>query len=324
MYRLLPARGIAGIVALVIMLMTSAALPAQNNALHLDGVNDYVTVPNSASLNPTNGITLEAWFRVHSNWQGAGNDPLLRKAFSSHVPPYYQYGLALTGSTYPTANQRAIAFELTMSNNSSFALSVAPGFQVGTWHHMAGTWDGDTMRLFLDGVELRKRPLQGTLAAYNTPVQIGKFTNLSFWLPIEVDEVRIWNFGRCGNEIQATMNCELTGGESGLAMYYNFNQGTPGGNNGGLNTVPDLSGNNNNGSLVGFGLNGNTSNFIASNANLNGGTCATTGNCNPSASSVPTLSEWGLMVMILLMLCAGAVALRQRKSSRDTALAKKV
>ncbi|MGV2388023.1 MAG UNVERIFIED_CONTAM: hypothetical protein LVR29_05990 [Microcystis novacekii LVE1205-3] len=59
-----------------------------------------------------------------------------------------------------------------------------------------------------------------------------------------IDDVRIWNTARTQSEIQANFNRELTGNESGLVGYWNFNS-----ING--NTVQDLSRNQNNGSLFG-------------------------------------------------------------------------
>ena len=44
-----------------------------------------------------------------------------------------------------------------------------------------------------------------------------------FWSG-SLDEVRIWNIARSGAEISADMNVNLSGAESGLVLYYDFNQ----------------------------------------------------------------------------------------------------
>jgi Ca2+-binding RTX toxin-like protein len=59
-----------------------------------------------------------------------------------------------------------------------------------------------------------------------------------------MDDVRIWNKARTQAEIQADFNRELTGNESGLIGYWNFNSITN-------NTVKDLTSNHNDGTLVG-------------------------------------------------------------------------
>ena len=62
------------------------------------------------------------------------------------------------------------------------------------------------------------------------------------------------------------MNHELSGNESGLIAYYNFDQGIPGGNNIGVTTLNDGTTNGNNGTLNDFALIGSTSNWIGSDA----------------------------------------------------------
>ena len=58
-----------------------------------------------------------------------------------------------------------------------------------------------------------------------------------------IDELRVWNDVRTQAEIKANMHTELSGGESNLVAYYNFNEGTG-------TTVSDMSSNSNNGTMT--------------------------------------------------------------------------
>ena len=58
------------------------------------------------------------------------------------------------------------------------------------------------------------------------------------------------------------MNMEFMGDESGLAAYYNFNEGLPSVSNAGLVTVNDVTNNNNDGTLQNFSLTGLSSNWV--------------------------------------------------------------
>ena len=42
----------------------------------------------------------------------------------------------------------------------------------------------------------------------------------------KIDELRIWNVARSDAEITATMKQRLTGKETGLVVYYTFDEGT--------------------------------------------------------------------------------------------------
>jgi len=63
-------------------------------------------------------------------------------------------------------------------------------------------------------------------------------------------------------QIQANKGITLTLPQTGLVRYYNFNQGTGGGNNTGVTTLTDNTGNSSGGTLAGFTLTGIASNWI--------------------------------------------------------------
>ena len=58
-------------------------------------------------------------------------------------------------------------------------------WQPGTWHHLAGSWDGDAMRLYVDGV------LEGV--CYGKDQMVPRGTALDLVLPLDgvIDEIRI-------------------------------------------------------------------------------------------------------------------------------------
>ena len=92
---------------------------------------------------------------------------------------------------------------------------------------------------------------------YNTePVGIGGSRYYGNGLTGNIDEVRFWNRALTMNEIVANLCREIKGSENGLIAFYQFNEGTAGGNNAGIEVLPDVSSNGNQGDLNGFGLNG--------------------------------------------------------------------
>lgn len=75
----------------------------------------------------------------------------------------------------------------------------------------------------------------------------------------KISDVRVWNVERTQAQIQANMNVELTGEESGLVAYFPFKQGNP--NQINTNTVLYDEVGTYNGAINNFALSGNTSNF---------------------------------------------------------------
>jgi lysophospholipase L1-like esterase len=93
------------------------------------------------------------------------------------------------------------------------------------WHHVAGTYDGATFILYLDGVPVASAARSGSIAVNANDLLIGNFSSLARPFDGGIDEVRIWNVARTAGQIMDNMNVELTGAESGLVAYYSFNEG---------------------------------------------------------------------------------------------------
>ena len=56
-----------------------------------------------------------------------------------------------------------------------------------------------------------------------------------------MDEIRVWNVARSGHDIYGNLSCTLTGTETNLAGYWNFDDGT----------ANDLTGHGHNGTVIG-------------------------------------------------------------------------
>ena len=125
--------------------------------------------------------------------------------------------------------------------------------------------------------------LNGTLftsASYTTAVSVAALPySLGGWLnggtPDRLfngkfDEVRIYNAALTPAQIQADMFSTASALPANLKAYYNFDQGTAGGNNASQTTLADQSGNGNTGTLTNFALTGTTSNFVRSFPTITG------------------------------------------------------
>ncbi len=195
-----------------------------NKALYFDG-SDEVIIPSDSSLNPTTAITVMAWINA-DDWDG--NRRILQKGVDD------QYRLIEEGN-----------LEFSLAGISGADIET-PLPTTGTWHHIAGTYDGSTIRLYVDGVEKASGSASGPIQTSSTPLYIGNkpFSSYSgdFFKGI-IDEVRIYNRALLHQEINDTMSNELPA-TSGLVLYLSFDalEGS---------TCPDLSGYGNDGTNYG-------------------------------------------------------------------------
>ena len=109
------------------------------SALTFDGVNDLVTVPDSNTLDLTNGMTLEAWVRPSQN----GN---FRTAILKETPATWSTGSIRRRPT--AAGRRIAARPPWISATDVGATSALP---LNAWSRLAVTYDRTAMRLYING-----------------------------------------------------------------------------------------------------------------------------------------------------------------------------
>lgn len=239
----------------------ASAIQAQvGSALDFDGANDKVVVGNAmnAILDPLNKITVEAWVKpsnttfngvIVGNYFNSNNEMqfLLRRDFD-------QFALWVNDGT---------GYKVVNSGVGTVALN--------TWQHVAGVWDGSSLYIYIDGV-LKATTTGVTGSGFPTSTNLVVIGSNSYPESFagSIDELRIWTRPLSQCEIQNNRNGELPSGQTDLLAYYQFNQGTADGNNAGMTSLTDSSGNNYNGTLTNFVLNGATSNWISPGGVTNG------------------------------------------------------
>ncbi|MGD9731370.1 MAG: LamG-like jellyroll fold domain-containing protein [Desulfamplus sp.] len=178
-------------------------------ALQFDG-NDYVEINDHSSLDLTTNYTIEAWIKPTSfAWLGGivgkyhttgSNGYTLRLSLD---PPY-----------------SGINFDEMSTNEGILTLN--------QWQHIAAVNDNETRKVYVNGVEQTSSGIPSyTVDKNNDPLVIGAdFLESPRYFNGLIDEVRIWRVARSQTDIVDNMYIELAGNESGLAAYYNMNEGT--------------------------------------------------------------------------------------------------
>ena len=172
--------------------------------LLLDGKTGAAECPNNPSLNPGQQLTVMTWFRL-SKGTLESQKLLISKSQPTHAAPYYQY--AIGGIDRP-GNPNTITFYLTLGG----VLRNCPAQDLPTdlyagWHHAAGTYDGQTMRLYVDGSEAATSSATGAIAGQDTPVVLGAYGNLprtaAYCVAGGLDDVAIYERALAAAEIEA-------------------------------------------------------------------------------------------------------------------------
>ncbi|HEY2434211.1 MAG TPA: LamG-like jellyroll fold domain-containing protein [Vicinamibacterales bacterium] len=151
-----------------------------------------VVVPDSPSLHLSTALTLEAWVNptaVSSAWRDVvykGNDNYYLEA------------------TTDSGGRPGAGVTLASSGNSN---TYAPAvLSPNTWTHLAETYDGTTVRLYVNGVQVAASSLSGPLASSTSPLEIGGDSIYGQYFQGLIDEVRVYNVARTPAQIQSDMS----------------------------------------------------------------------------------------------------------------------
>lgn len=164
-------------------------------ALRFTGVsNQSVTVANAAALNPTDSISISAWVNAR-NW--SGNYRILQKGNTDN-----QYRLL------------AEAGEFVWDITGVGRLEIPP-LPVNRWVHVAATYDGERMALYVDGVMATSLAATGPIPVTTSPLHLSTKTPGSVALDHLVgslDDVRLYarSLGSAEVAALATQGSELS------------------------------------------------------------------------------------------------------------------
>ena len=203
-----------------------------------DQASGRIRVPDNALLDLTTGVTLSAWVNTTSS-----NRQMIVTKTASGNNTYFMEQLngRVNGgvNTNPTSSGNITERSGSVTINN------------GLWNHVAVTYDGASLLIYVNGVQNGSRSVSGNLFNNNTSLYIGDWQSSGRSFTGMIDEVGVW--GRALSQAE-------------IGQLYN---------NG-----------------LGF---------------------------NPFGTTVPTISQWGLIILALLILNLGAIALFRRREVLATA-----
>ncbi|MBN1148436.1 MAG: hypothetical protein JXA78_14345, partial [Anaerolineales bacterium] len=211
---------------------TPTATEQPKFALQFDGVDDYVSIQDNGRFDFDNAFTVEAWVKPFSLAGSNGYKGFIQGAFSE--PPFTGGGWVMFLDD-PDYSDWGLSVCVPSCNSTS---SGPGGLQVNQWQHVAGVYDGSSIKIYRNGALISSTAHSGDVTDVNY-VLLGTWSSSFHGL---MDEVRIWRRALTAADILSAMNALLSGGGQNLVGYYRMDEGSG-------QILGDLSGKDNHGKL---------------------------------------------------------------------------
>lgn len=268
---------IACLIGGLCLFFTSVRAQVSGSGRAYDFTSNYIDVPNSASLNsPT--ITLEAWIKADTWATNIWENVIISKDGWATGDQGYTLRCGANGS---------LSFLIGDGVPGWHEAASGPLMSTGIWYHVAGTYDGSVMRLFLNGNEIATTNYSGSISTTTYNVTIGKMSYAAGggrYFDGQIDEPRIWNAAVPQSALRDYMCRKLTPvhpNYANLVGYWNFDV---------AGSVVDQSPQGNNGTVMGPTLVNSSAPIGNASAHSYGGTVNLT-LPNGSVDSVQVISS---------------------------------
>lgn len=225
-------------ITLLLAVVFSSKLFAQlcdlnSSCVKLNGTSSHVSFGSSNPVMPDSVITIEAWIKPAAFAANVWQNSIVNKdgwtsgeeGFALRCGGNGVLSFVICGRTF--ASTASLTWKEVKSPSGSIPLN--------TWSHVAGVFDGDTLRCYVNGLQVAKQAFTGMIRWQSTtafyPLMIGRCpqgassTSENRYFNGSIDEVRIWERVLSTSELQANMNNHINAAsQNRLLTYCRFNE----------------------------------------------------------------------------------------------------
>ncbi|GGI56289.1 LamG domain-containing protein [Winogradskyella haliclonae] len=174
---------------------------AEKSAIYLDGIADHVKAFNLDGLNSQKELTISVWYKPIS-FKGSGNDPIVIKPSDSEDSTLPQYYIGATGNEHPSDKVRgSFRFGLVINGKYNSIRTKPDTWFPENWYNIIGTYDGKSMKLYVNGKVLNNRTIEGELLNNSSDLLLGMHNSMKYGAPGVYDNFRFYKRGLSKSEV---------------------------------------------------------------------------------------------------------------------------
>ena len=148
------------------------------------------TIANSTSLNPTSQLTIESVV----NFDGNTNDFIFEKGDVNTQYSLFSHNTDIVFRTYHDGDG---------TYNTLLETKANAHITNGVYHHIVGSWDGSTKRIYVDGILRASASKSGNLVTTSPGAAVGRFggTTTGYYFGGKIARVNVYNKGLSAAEV---------------------------------------------------------------------------------------------------------------------------
>ena len=158
------------------------------------GEGKFLEVPDDDSLDLTTALSISMWAKVAAGGEGTQSGLEKQPAWQAgeyNLAAVYGGGVLLQAADWPAACADT---------------NVTPeGIEDDNWHHIAGTWDGKVIKVYIDGLLKAEKDCVGEIKVGDGNLYIGSRGGKQRWLNGSLDEIKVFNRALSPDEVKADM-----------------------------------------------------------------------------------------------------------------------
>jgi len=158
------------------------------------GEGNFLEVPDHDSLDLTTAMSISMWVKVAAGGEATQSSLEKQPAWQAgeyNLAAVYGGGVLLQAADLPAdCGDSAVTPE---------------GIEDDNWHHIAGTWDGKVIKVYIDGVEKKSLDCAGEIKVGDGNLYIGSRGGKQRWLNGSLDEIKVFNRALSADEVKADM-----------------------------------------------------------------------------------------------------------------------
>ncbi len=166
--------------------------------LSFDGENDYVSIPNNATLNFTNKLTIMAWAKPHE----------YKEAKIAQKGDWDGHGIGIT-------KWNGWKGHIRLDSETSVSVESSSGRPIlDEWYHISVTYDGASLKLYINGQLNNSKNVTGLLKVNSRNAAIGSDDGGQKFFNGLIDDVKFFKTALSQTEIQAIFNDQTTASDN--------------------------------------------------------------------------------------------------------------